>query len=125
MCPHCGAINGVVKKVGALKISHEKYRNRKKLAEDWADFKGTMEFAARESREIAPHLEKAEEHLNPLRVLTLFQRVPPSVRYSPFYVSIYLAQMTKTGCGTPWTGSCSRSTRRFHLAVHLGSSMLH
>lgn len=28
VCPHCGDINGVVKKCGLLKISHEKYRNR-------------------------------------------------------------------------------------------------
>lgn len=29
ICPHCGDINGVVKKCGLLKISHEKYRNKK------------------------------------------------------------------------------------------------
>ena len=29
-CPHCGAANGVVKKCGLLKISHEKFRNQKK-----------------------------------------------------------------------------------------------
>jgi DNA-directed RNA polymerase III subunit RPC1 len=29
ICPHCGDINGVVKKSGLLKITHEKYRNKK------------------------------------------------------------------------------------------------
>lgn len=33
MCPHCGEINGIVKKSGLLKISHEKYRNKKADAE--------------------------------------------------------------------------------------------
>jgi len=26
-CPHCGAFNGTIKKVGALKLLHEKYVN--------------------------------------------------------------------------------------------------
>lgn len=29
ICPHCGETNGVVKKSGSLKISYEKYRNKK------------------------------------------------------------------------------------------------
>lgn len=29
ICPHCGEINGIVKKSGLLKICHEKYRNKK------------------------------------------------------------------------------------------------
>lgn len=28
-CPHCGEINGIVKKSGLLKICHEKYRKKK------------------------------------------------------------------------------------------------
>jgi DNA-directed RNA polymerase III subunit RPC1 len=32
-CPYCGALNGVVKKCGLLKISHEKYRTAKKTSE--------------------------------------------------------------------------------------------
>lgn len=30
VCPHCRALNGVVKKCGMLKIMHDKYRNKKK-----------------------------------------------------------------------------------------------
>jgi len=29
-CPHCGSLNGVVKKCGLLKIVHDKYRSKKK-----------------------------------------------------------------------------------------------
>lgn len=29
VCPHCGDINGAVKKCGLLKIVHEKYSNKK------------------------------------------------------------------------------------------------
>lgn len=30
VCPHCRSLNGVVKKCGMFKISHDKYRNKKK-----------------------------------------------------------------------------------------------
>ena len=33
VCSGCGEMNGVVKKCGLLKISHEKYRNCKKNSE--------------------------------------------------------------------------------------------
>lgn len=29
VCPHCGDINGFIKKSGLLKITHEKYRFKK------------------------------------------------------------------------------------------------
>lgn len=29
LCPHCGDINGVIKKCGLLKISHEKFRTKR------------------------------------------------------------------------------------------------
>jgi hypothetical protein len=29
VCPHCGELNGTVKKCGLLKIVHEKYRSKK------------------------------------------------------------------------------------------------
>ena len=32
-CPYCGEINGIVKKCGLLKISHEKFRNLKKTSD--------------------------------------------------------------------------------------------
>ena len=33
VCPYCDELNGVVKKCGLLKISHERYRNCKKNSE--------------------------------------------------------------------------------------------
>jgi DNA-directed RNA polymerase III subunit RPC1 len=30
VCPHCAAINGGIKKVGALKVIHEKFKKKKK-----------------------------------------------------------------------------------------------
>lgn len=77
-CPYCGATNGTVKKVGALKISHDKFRAKKKQPELEA-FRNTFRYAISESKEIAPHLPKAQEDMNPLRVLNLFRRVTPSV----------------------------------------------
>ena len=32
-CFHCGDLNGVVKKCGLLKISHEKFRSAKKSSD--------------------------------------------------------------------------------------------
>ncbi|KAI8459810.1 DNA-directed RNA polymerase III subunit C1 [Phakopsora pachyrhizi] len=76
-CPYCGATNGTVKKVGALRIIHEKFRAKKK-ADELASFRDSFLNAIKETREIAPHLHKAQEDMNPLRVLNLFKRVTPS-----------------------------------------------
>lgn len=74
MCPHCGDINGVVKKVGALKIVHEKYRG-KKMAEERKIWEQTFTHAATDMKEILPHVTKAQDDLNPLKVLHLFRQV--------------------------------------------------
>ncbi|EGG07581.1 uncharacterized protein MELLADRAFT_47986 [Melampsora larici-populina 98AG31] len=76
-CPYCGATNGIVKKVGALRIVHEKFRAKKK-ADELEAFRDTFINAIKETRELAPHLHKAQEDMNPLRVLNLFRRVTPS-----------------------------------------------
>lgn len=78
-CPYCGATNGTVKKVGALRIVHEKFRAKKK-ADELAVFRDSFITAIKETKELAPHLHKAQEDMNPLRVLNLFRRVTPSVR---------------------------------------------
>jgi DNA-directed RNA polymerase III subunit RPC1 len=81
-CPYCGSTNGTVKKVGALRIIHEKFRAKKK-ADELAAFKDTFITAVKETKELAPHLHKAQEDMNPLRVLNLFRRITPSVS-TPF-----------------------------------------
>ncbi|PKI83673.1 hypothetical protein MVES_002587 [Malassezia vespertilionis] len=74
-CPHCGATNGTVKKVGALKIVHEKFR-QKKTEEEQLEFRKTFATAVKLSGgELATYLSKAQEDLNPLRVLDLFKRI--------------------------------------------------
>ncbi|GAA5990879.1 hypothetical protein JCM11641_002868 [Rhodosporidiobolus odoratus] len=85
-CHYCGAINGVVKKIGAMRIGHEKWRGRnlKKDAggRDGAEGKGnyqawkaSFEEAIREDKQIEAHVDKAIDDLNPLKVLTLFRKV--------------------------------------------------
>ena len=74
-CPHCGSTNGTVKKAGVLKIVHEKFR-QKKTEEEQLDFRKTFTTAVQMGHgELAPHLNKAQEDLNPLRVLDLFRRI--------------------------------------------------
>ncbi|GAA5868140.1 hypothetical protein JCM8547_003356 [Rhodosporidiobolus lusitaniae] len=85
-CHYCGAINGVVKKIGAMRIGHEKWRGRnlKKDAggRDGAEGKGnyqswkaSFEEAIREDKQIEAHVDKAIDDLNPLKVLALFRKV--------------------------------------------------
>jgi len=74
LCPYCGSLNGTIKKVGALKIIHEKYRG-KKLANQRLEFEETFKHAASEMREIAPHIHKAQEDMNPLKALNLFKQI--------------------------------------------------
>lgn len=74
-CPRCGATNGTVKKFGALKIVHEKFR-QKMTEEEQVEFRKTFMTAVDMSGgDLAPHLGKAQEDLNPLRVLDLFRRI--------------------------------------------------
>lgn len=73
-CPYCFAPNGIVKKSGTLKISHEPYRSNKNAdaKQEWlASFKSVVA----EQGVIGLHLNKSVEDLNPLKVLELFRRV--------------------------------------------------
>ncbi|XP_014244779.1 DNA-directed RNA polymerase III subunit RPC1 [Cimex lectularius] len=74
VCPHCSNINGVVKKSGLLKITHEKYRNKK-----------PNEMMLLELAEIAKDTEYSKEltniyqsgyTLNPQEVLQLLEAIP-------------------------------------------------
>ncbi|RKP22725.1 hypothetical protein SYNPS1DRAFT_19660, partial [Syncephalis pseudoplumigaleata] len=73
-CPYCEGTNGTVKKVGALKIIHEKYRQKRTAAEKEA-FKGTFNEAIAFAPEIKPHISKAHDDMNPLKVLRLFESI--------------------------------------------------
>lgn len=79
MCPGCGEGNGLVKKVGVLKIVHERYGgHRSALAKKHA---GTEEFHAHFTKELEvtpelkPYVQKAQEDISPLVAYNLFLNV--------------------------------------------------
>lgn len=75
-CLHCGAINGVVKKAGSLKIIHDKFRwVGKKTPIEKEEFDQSFDAVKKENAEIERYLKKAMDDLNPLRVLHLFQAI--------------------------------------------------
>lgn len=69
---------GTVKKVGALKIIHEKYR-AKKAADEYEQFKNSFNNALEAAPEMKAHLSKAQEDMHPLRVLNLFKAISDEV----------------------------------------------
>ena len=76
-CHYCGALNGVVKKCGLLKISHEPYRSQKKssdiVQEKLAEFDEVAEGNKELESMVASGLIKL---LNPLEVLNIFEKIP-------------------------------------------------
>lgn len=83
-CPHCGAINGVVKKAGPLKIVHERFRAfhasnaAKKVAPpEKIAFDNSFAEAKKTNPELEKLVRKAPDELNPLKVLNLFKAVTP------------------------------------------------
>lgn len=81
-CPYCSATNGVVKKAGALKIIHDKFR-AKKTAEEMEKWKKNFGAAIEAQKELGMYINKAvHEDLNPLKVLDLFKRISDEVNIS-------------------------------------------
>jgi len=76
-CPYCGAINGTVKKAGALKIVHEKFETEKQQ-QNKKSLEKTFETAIFFVPDVRNHLNKTQEDLNPL-VLQLFQNISSEV----------------------------------------------
>ncbi|KAJ3291090.1 hypothetical protein HK104_006337 [Borealophlyctis nickersoniae] len=64
-CHHCAAINGTVKKVGAMKIIHEKFKKKTKTDAE-AEFRKTFDNAAKVDAGLKHHVGKAQEDLSPL-----------------------------------------------------------
>lgn len=78
-CLHCNAINGVVKKVGALKIIHDKYRwIGKKTPDDKIDFDNSFAEVKKINPDIEKFTKRAMDDLNPLKVLHMFQEITPA-----------------------------------------------
>jgi hypothetical protein len=85
-CPYCSATNGAVKKAGALKIIHDKFR-AKKTADEMEKWKRTFAPAVEAQKELGMYINKAvTEDLNPLKVLDLFKRISDEVCPSKKFV---------------------------------------
>ena len=76
---------GPVKKCGLLKILHEKYAAgtvKSGPPPETKEFRFLLQEVAETTKEIQPYMNKAQENLNPLRVLNLFRNIPDVVRGS-------------------------------------------
>jgi DNA-directed RNA polymerase III subunit RPC1 len=78
-CPYCNSINGPVKKFGALRIIHEKFKNigqQKELMMQRIQFERTFDFAISVNADIARHLHRAIDNIDPQTCLRLFEMIP-------------------------------------------------
>ena len=77
-CHYCGDINGMVKKCGLLKISHEKFRSQKKNSELVSEKLAEFDEAIESNKELSAMVTSTGliHVLNPLEVLELFKRIP-------------------------------------------------
>lgn len=94
-CPYCSATNGAVKKAGALKIIHDKFR-AKKTADELEKWKQTFSAAVEAQKELGMYINKAvHEDLNPLKVLDLFRRISDEVRCAFFFAFLFFVGFIK------------------------------
>ena len=114
-CPYCGELNGllilfwininpfskliclkkgIVQKSGVLKITHEKYKE-KKYQPLKAEFLREFEEAMKLNDAIVPHIGKAKDDINPLRALQIFQKIPAEVTPTPSSLSSCLTPAFK------------------------------
>ena len=86
-CPHCGTINGMVKRVPgqALKVIHDKYSAFNRSTAKYkvpppckVEFERSFDEAKKTNPDIEKQLKKVYEDLNPLRTLNLFRRITAS-----------------------------------------------
>jgi DNA-directed RNA polymerase III subunit RPC1 len=85
ICPYCEAVNGQIRKIGVLKLAHDKYQayNKSTAAKKVAPaslitFQRSFEEAKKNNADLDKHMKKAMDDLNPLRVLNLFKMITPS-----------------------------------------------
>lgn len=78
-CGSCGHVQGVIKKAGALKIIHERFRHSgKKEVPEEVEFKTSFEEALKSAPDMKQHISKAQDDMNPLKVLALFKAISPT-----------------------------------------------
>eukprot|EP01103_Thecamoeba_quadrilineata_P014630 TRINITY_DN43_c1_g1_i1.p1 TRINITY_DN43_c1_g1~~TRINITY_DN43_c1_g1_i1.p1 ORF type:complete len:1495 (-),score=281.45 TRINITY_DN43_c1_g1_i1:137-4342(-) len=77
VCPFCQEPNGTVKKIGTLKLIHDKYKEKGASKNEFLtrEFHQQFDEAVEDNKEIKPLLAKAQDDLNPLRTLNLFERI--------------------------------------------------
>jgi len=76
ICLNCREYNGVVKKCGMLKIVHEKYKSAKKTSSEMTEeFLHSFDNAIQSNRDLESLIHKAQEILNPRKVLDLFEQI--------------------------------------------------
>jgi DNA-directed RNA polymerase III subunit RPC1 len=85
ICPYCSSVNGQIRKIGVLKLAHDKFSfyNKSTAAKKVAPaskvkFDSSFTEAKAQNPELEKHLRKAMEDLNPLRVLNLFKMISPT-----------------------------------------------
>ena len=77
-CIACGNVQGVIKKAGALKIIHERFRHSgKKVVPEEVAFKESFTEALISAPDMKQHVSKAHDDMNPLKVLALFRMISP------------------------------------------------
>ncbi|EMR61390.1 putative dna-directed rna polymerase iii subunit rpc1 protein [Eutypa lata UCREL1] len=84
-CPYCGAVNGQIRKIGALKLVHDKFvaynkstSQKKQPPPSKIEFDNSFATAKKSIGDLEKHMRKAFEDLNPLRVLNLFKQISPT-----------------------------------------------
>lgn len=78
-CLRCDAPNSVVKKNGPLKIIHDQFRYlSKKNLDELENFENSFDAIIEQAPESEKLVKKAQDDLNPLRVLNLFKQVDPA-----------------------------------------------
>ncbi|KAI1089999.1 beta and beta-prime subunits of DNA dependent RNA-polymerase [Rostrohypoxylon terebratum] len=84
-CHYCGAVNGQIRKVGALKLVHDKFiafnkstSQKKQPPASKIEFDNSFLEAKKHVHDLEKHMRKAFEDLNPLRVLNLFKQINPT-----------------------------------------------
>ncbi|KAI1142603.1 beta and beta-prime subunits of DNA dependent RNA-polymerase [Hypoxylon sp. FL0543] len=84
-CHYCGAVNGQIRKVGAIKLIHDKFSafnkstsQKKQPPPSKIEFDNSFLEAKKHVHDLDKHIRKAFEDLNPLRVLNLFKQITPT-----------------------------------------------
>lgn len=84
-CPYCQSLNGLIKKIGPLKIAHDRFAafNKSMAVKKVAparkrEYDHSFSEAKKRIPDLEKHLHRALEDLDPLHVLNLFKKISPS-----------------------------------------------